>query len=74
MFSVVQLNEVREQIAALKSTLAEDAVHTKEDLKFELMHEKSPQFSNLKDFISAQVTSLHIACACVFIASTHCLA
>lgn len=38
----------------LKSHLAGDAKHTKEELKFELMHEKSPQVANLKDFLAQQ--------------------
>ena len=54
----MQLEELREQIVHLKSNLADDAKHTKEELKFELMHEKSPQVANLKDFLAQQARAL----------------
>lgn len=59
---MLQLNEVIEQMAALKATLAQDASNTKEELKFELMHEKSPQVSTLKGFLAQQVPIHHHIC------------
>jgi uncharacterized protein (UPF0218 family) len=57
--SSVQLSELREEVRALKGELAEGAKSTKEELKFELMHEKSPQVATLKDFIAQQVLAGH---------------
>ena len=51
----MQVDEVRDQIKALKAQFIEDAEHTKDEIKFDLMHEKSPQVSTLKDLLAQQV-------------------
>ena len=52
---MLQLDEVRDQVVALKTQLLENAEHTKDEIKFDLMHEKSPQVSTLKDLLTQQV-------------------
>jgi hypothetical protein len=52
------VNEVKDQIAEMRATIAAEALHAKEEVKFELMHEKSPQVATLKDFLAQQVLTI----------------
>eukprot|EP00892_Ulva_mutabilis_P002802 jgi/Ulvmu1/12522/UM090_0009.1 len=53
-----QVEELREVLSAMREELVGDMQVAKEDVKFELMHEKSPQVASLKEFITSQETSL----------------